>query len=51
VMVRTLTPEEYVAVAARHLKAAGWTIARCRGGRDAPWRLAARSLAAGASPS
>jgi hypothetical protein len=42
VMMRTLTLEEFVAVAARQLKAAGWTIARCRGGRDAPWHLAAR---------
>jgi hypothetical protein len=35
-MLRTLTPEEFVAVAARRLNAAGRTIARCRGGRDAP---------------
>jgi hypothetical protein len=34
-------------VAARPLEAAGWTTARCRGGRDAPWHLAARSPGAG----
>jgi hypothetical protein len=39
-MTRAL--DEFIAVAARQLKAAGWTIARCRGGRDAPWHLAAR---------
>jgi hypothetical protein len=38
--VRTL--DDFVAVAAQQLKAAGWKIARCRGGRDAPWHLAAR---------
>jgi hypothetical protein len=37
-------------VAARQRKAAGWTIARCRGGRDAPWRLAARSPGEGQFP-
>ena len=38
-MVRTL--EEFIAEAARQLKAAGWRIARCRGGQDAAWHLAA----------
>jgi hypothetical protein len=36
------TLDAFIAVAARQLKAAGWTIARCRGGPDAPWHLAAR---------
>jgi hypothetical protein len=39
-MTRAL--EEFIAVAARQLEAAGWTVAGCRGGRDAPWHLAAR---------
>jgi hypothetical protein len=35
------TLDDFIAVAARQLKAAGWKISRCRGGRDAPWHLAA----------
>ena len=40
VLGRTL--EDFIAVAARQLKADGWKIARCQGGRDAAWHLAAR---------
>jgi hypothetical protein len=35
------TLDDFIAAAARQLKAAGWKISRCRGGRDAPWHLAA----------
>ena len=39
VAVRTL--DDFIAVAAHQLKAAGWKIAQCRGGREEPWHLAA----------
>jgi hypothetical protein len=39
-MVRTL--EDFIALAARRLKADGWRIARCRGSAEAAWHLAAR---------
>ena len=43
VTVRTL--EDFIAEAARQLKGDGWKIARCQGGRDAVWHLAARKAA------
>ena len=39
-MGRTL--EDFIAEAAKQLKAAGWRIARCQGGPDVAWHLAAR---------
>jgi hypothetical protein len=38
-VVRAL--DDFIAEAARQLKADGWRIARCRGGGDAAWHLAA----------
>ena len=41
VLVRTL--EDFIAEVARQLKGGGWNVARCQGGPDALWHLAART--------